>query len=169
MIYRAYYGGQPFIRFPGGGLGCLIAAALLLVGGYYVMKGLYYLLLWAGPALLVLSLFINWRVFPDTLNSWLRSFQRDPVMAVVWVALAVLAFPFFCLYIFLKAIGAKKMEEWQKSFGAQGRQREEETFVEYEELESQQKSTPEEDQKAPPQPEKPGRGGANPYDQMFGL
>lgn len=166
MVYRTYFGSQPFIRFPGGGLGCLVAAALLLVGGYYVMKGLYYLLLWAGPALLVLALFINWRVFPDTLKGWLRSLRLDPTMAVIWLALAVLAFPFFCLYMFLKAIGAKKMDEWQKSFNRQEQSLEDE-YVEYEELESRKKNASDELQKSPPQPEKTSRGDTNPYDDWF--
>ncbi|MDO8365678.1 MAG: hypothetical protein Q7T20_02690, partial [Saprospiraceae bacterium] len=117
MIYNYSFGGRNLNQFPGGGLGCLIFSVLLIVGGYYLLQGLYYLLLWAAPALLVLALIINWRVFPDTLKSWLKSLEANPVSALLTLAIAVLAFPFFSLYIFLKAIGYRKMEQLRRQFG----------------------------------------------------
>lgn len=93
-----------FGRVPGGGLGCLIFAILLLAAGYYILKGLYFLLWWAAPALLVLALIVNWRVFPRTITSWLDTLETRPVHAVVQAAFAVIAFPFFYALAFSQGI-----------------------------------------------------------------
>jgi len=171
MIYSFSNGGRNLNQFPGGGLGCLIFTVLFIVGGYYLLQGLYYLLLWAAPALLVLTLIINWRVFPDTLKGWLRSLNTNPLGALLSLALAVLVFPFFCLYLLLKAIGYRKMEQLRQQFGAAESTPEEEEFVEFEELESTPKPTPGEGMNVPDPPIKTEiqhpKKDQNPYDSFF--
>ncbi len=172
MMYQFNTGGRSLNQFPGGGLGCLLFTVLLFVGGYYLLQGLYDLLLWAAPALLVLALIIDWRVFPDTIKSWLRSLETNPLSALISLALAVLVFPFFSLYIFLKAIGYRKMEQFRRQFGEAGAPRtKEEDFVEFEELESTPKHTHSEETELKPPPAKPEiqRPGKdqNPYDTFF--
>jgi len=171
MIYKYSYGGRNLNQFPGGGLGCLIFSVLLMVGGYYILQGLYYLLLWAAPALLVLALIINWRVFPDTLKSWLKTLQSNPLSGLLYLAFAVLAFPFFSLYIFLKAIGYRKMEQLRRQFGEPEPPREEAGYVEYEELESTPKRSFEEEPEIPELPAEPEKQqpkkDQNPYDSLF--
>lgn len=158
-------------QFPGGGLGCLIFTVLFVVGGYYLMQGLYNLLLWAAPALLVLALIINWRVFPDTIKSWVKSLETSPVSALLSLALAVLVFPFFSLYIFLKALGYRKLEQIRKQFGEAENPRAEPEFAEYEELESTPKRTfavEDEIPEPPAEPEKQKpKKEQNPYDSLF--
>ncbi len=141
MVYKYSSGGGNLNQFPGGSLGCLIATVLVVVGGYYLLQGLYYLLLWAAPALLVLALIINWRVFPDTIKSWLKSLKTNPLSALLSLALAVLIFPFFSLYLLLKAIGYRKIEQLRRQFGEAETPAEDEEFVEFEELESKPKRT----------------------------
>ena len=150
-------------RFPGGGLGCLISLVVIGVLGYYTVKGLYYLLWWAAPALIVLTLIINWRVIPDTLKNWLDTLSTRPLAGLISAALAVLAFPFFTLWLFLKALGYRKIETMQREF-AQKQQRQEE-FADFEEIESTPlEKKPEPEPLQPPEKEKP----QNPYDGFFG-
>ncbi len=171
MIYNYSYGGRNLNQFPGGGFGCLIATVLVIVGGYYLLQGLYYFLLWAAPALLVLALIINWRVFPDTIKSWLKSLEENPLSGLITLVFAVLAFPFFSQYIFLKALGYRKMEQLRRQFGEEESPRNEEEFVEFEELESTPKRNfNDEDElpELPAEPEKPApRKEQNPYDSLF--
>jgi len=138
MMYQFSSGGRGMNQFPGGGLGCLITAVAVAVGGYYLLQGLYYLLLWAAPALLVLALIINWRVFPDTLRTWVNTLKTNPLSAVISLGIAVLAFPFFSFYLFLKALGYRKMEQLRQQYGDPNARRAEqkEEFASYEELES---------------------------------
>lgn len=171
MIYQFSSGGRSMNQFPGGGLGCLIFTALIIVGGYYVLQGLYYLLLWAAPALLVLALIINWRVFPDTIKNWLKSLETNPLSALLSLAVAVLIFPFFSLYLFLKAIGYRKMEQFRQQFGEPEKPSAQEEFVEFEELESKPKRSFEEEPEIlelpiEPEPPKPKKD-QNPYDSLF--
>jgi hypothetical protein len=169
---------------PGGGLGCFLMTLLGLALLYFLLKGLYKLLYLLSPGLLVLALILNWRVFPDTVRNWLKSLETNPLGALFNAALAVLLFPFFSLYILLKAAGMNKMDRMRRQFG-QGPGatdgREETEFVEFEELESRpkgQKPTetpmeapdlPEKEARKPAQPQNapPPPKPENPYDQLF--
>ena len=171
MIYNYSFGGRSLNQFPGGGLGCLVFSVLLVLGSFYLLQGLYYLLLWAAPALLVLALIINWRVFPDTIKSWVEGLKTNPLNGLLSLALVVLVFPFFSLYILLKAIGYRKMEQLRQQFGVAENPREEEGFVEYEELESTPKRAFDEETEIPelpvaPEKQPPGKA-QNPYDSLF--
>lgn len=173
MIYNYSFNGRSVNQFPGGGLGCLVFSILLVVGGYYLLQGLYYLLLWAAPALLVLAGIINWRVFPDTIKAWVKSLETNPLNALLSLALAVLVFPFFSLYLFLKALGSRKMEQLRRKFGEPENPQKAEGFAEYEELESTPKrsTAPSESMELPeipiePEKERPKKE-QNPYDSLF--
>jgi hypothetical protein len=172
MFYQYSSAGQSFRRFPGGSLGCLIAVVLVCVGLYYLLQGLYHLLLWAAPALLVLALIINWRVFPNTLNHWVKTLETNPLSALLSLALAVVAFPFFALYLFLKALGYRKMEQLRQQFGEAQKPRDSAEYAEFEEIEStpkQPSGQPVEDLGEPPAPpeKQPRKKDENPYDTFF--
>lgn len=142
--------GRRDVRFSSsGGIGCLVFGVLGLVAAYFILKGLFYLLYWASPALFVLALIINWRAVTDTLKNWLKSMETNPLGGLLMAALAVLAFPFFTLYLFVKALGYKKMQQFQREFG-QGGQTAEGEFVEFEELESRPKTDLKTDQPLEP-------------------
>ena len=126
------FGGQRGGGVPGGGFGCLLITILGFVAAYFILKGLYNLLYLLSPVLLVLALVVNWRVFPHTIKNWLKTLETNPVTGLVYAALAVLLFPFFSLYILLKALGMKKMEEMGRQMSCQaGNTRNEEEFVEF--------------------------------------
>lgn len=170
MMYRFSTRGAQLGRVPGGGLGCLIGLALLVFVLYYTLKGLYFILWWASPALIVLTLIINWRVFPDTLKNWLNILEKRPISGLLNAAFAVLAFPFFALWLFLKALGYRKMDNIRREYDNTQEPAGEE-FTEFEEIESRPIG------KAPePEPlERPDAGEKekpkkedNPYDGFFG-
>lgn len=172
MIYKYSFGGRGLNQFPGGNLGCLIFAILVVVGGYYLLQGLYYLLLWAAPALLILALIVNWRVYPDTIKNWLKTMETSPLSALLSLALVVLVFPFFSLYLFLKALGYRRIAQFRRQFEEAETPREEEEFVDFEELESTPKRNTEpkndflETPPAEPEKQKPDKD-PNPYDSFF--
>lgn len=139
-MYQYSYNGRSINQFPGGGLGCLIFLVLAVVGGYYLLQGLYYLLLWAAPALLVLALIVNWRVYPDTVKNWVNTLAVNPAGALLSLALVLLLFPFFSLYLLLKAITYRRMEQIGREFGQNPSTRDlEDEYTEYEEIESKPK------------------------------
>lgn len=136
-----YSSGQGFraARFNGGGgIGCLIFGVIGMVAAYFILKGLFKLLYWAAPVLFVLALVINWRAVVDTLKNWLKTMETNPLGGLLGAALAVLLFPVFALYLFVKALGYTKIQQMQREFRANEPSMDE--FVEFEELESTPKS-----------------------------
>ena len=127
----------------GGGIGCLIFGIIGMVAAYFILKGLFKLLYWASPVLFVLALVINWRAVVDTLKNWLKTMESNPLGGLLAAALAVLLFPVFALYLFVKALGYSKIEQMQRGFGTNGPPADE--FVEFEELESTPKDSPQAD------------------------
>lgn len=181
MIFVAsnQFGGQRGGGVPGGGFGCLLITILGFVATYFILKGLYNLLYLLSPVLLVMALVVNWRVFPNIAKNWLKTLETNPLSALITAGFCVLIFPFFSLYILLKALGMKKLEEMgQQMSGQQGNNtRNEDEFVEFEEIETTpkrdlkkeeplvapdlpEKETPAPKQQEPPKPQ-------NPYDQLF--
>ena len=173
MMYRSSQQGLQFGRVPGGGFGCLVFLAAFVFISYYLLKGLYYMLWWAAPALIVLALIVNWRVFPDTISKWLDTLETRPISGLFQAAFAVVAFPFFALWLFLKSLGYRKMQEFQKGF-EQAQKPPQDDFVEFEELETRPMGKAPEpeilerpqapEKETPKKPEKP----ENPYDGFFG-
>ena len=166
MVYKFSSQGTSLGRVPGGGLGCLLMLALLIFAGYYALKGLYYVLWWAAPALIVLTLIINWRVIPDTLKNWFKSLETNPLSGLISAAFAVLAFPFFSLWLFLKALGYRKLASMEREYGAAEPPKEE--FIDFEEIESTPLgNAPEPEILEAPEKQKPEKE-QNPYDGFFG-
>jgi hypothetical protein len=132
----------------GGGIGCLIFGVIGMVAAWFILKGLFKLLYWASPVLFILALVINWRAVVDTLKNWLKTMETNPIGGLLSAALAVLLFPVFALYLFVKALGYSKIQQMQREFGANQPAADE--FVEFEELESTPKGGSQAD--APPEP-----------------
>ena len=134
------------------------------------LKGLYHLLWWAAPALIVLTLMINWRVIPDTFTRWLKTLETQPLTGIISAAFAVVAFPFFTLWLFLKALGARKLKQFEQEYSHKSEEPKED-FTEFEEIESTPlDKMPEPDiVEAPPAKEdKEPKDKENPYDSFFG-
>jgi hypothetical protein len=190
MFVYSSGGGFRAARFNGGGIGCLIFGVIGMVAAYFILKGLFKLLYWASPVLFILALVINWRAVMDTLKNWLKTMETNPVGGLLSAALAVLLFPVFALYLFVKALGYSKVEQMQRDFGANQPPADE--FVEFEELESTPKGgstadTPQEPLVLPEKEPERSKGKAhkakgkaedlpkqeepkkpeNPYDQLF--
>ena len=163
----------------GGGLGCLIMGIVSLVVAFYILKGLFYVLWWAAPALFVLALIINWRAVADTGKDFLDLLGRNPVAGLIAGVLGVIGFPVLALYLFLRALGYTQPKPFDPTMQGNRQAPPEEEFVEFEELESRPKYVHEE----PEEPEEPGEPmepmepvqrpasdpptPENPYDQLF--
>ncbi|MBU6340504.1 MAG: hypothetical protein KGS48_03325 [Bacteroidetes bacterium] len=151
-----------------GGLGCLVFGVLFILAGYYILRGLFYLLYWAAPFLLVLALLVNWRAVADTGKDFLRLLERNPVAGLFMGFLAVIGFPFFSLFLLVKALGYNKLAAMKQEGGFQSAPEDE--FTAFEELESTPKSQPDTPMEPVQLPEKkqPEPPPVNPYDTFFG-
>lgn len=113
-----------------------------LVVAFYVLKGFFTVLWWAAPVLFVLALVINWRSVANTGRWLLRTLQASPLRGLVLLVLGIVAFPVLSLFLFLQALGVRRVEQFRQEFGqGPGRRVEEKgEFVDYEELESRPKT-----------------------------
>ena len=142
-----------------------------LILAFFLLKGLFTLLMWTAPVLFIMALAINWRAVADTGKEFVSLLRRNPLGGLLAGFLGVVGFPVLALFLFLRALGYNKLIEFRQQFGgtADASAPKEEEYVEYEELESHPKNVPQEQEPLelpkPPQkdPEKPG----NPYDQLF--
>ena len=175
----------------GGGLGCLVFGILAAVFGYYILAGFFYLLIWAAPALFILALIIDWRAVLDTGKSLAGYIQRNPVTGIVLGALLVVGtgiystglqpldrlgywlvqggFPLLALFVLLRALGYKQLNQFKRTMQEQQQPIEEE-YVEFEELESRPKNAPPEPEpplQQPPTSEKQEPKSGNSYDDIF--
>ncbi len=176
MQYYQWSGSQ---RGGGFNIGCLIFGILFMVGTFFIMKWMFKLLMYAAPILFVLALIINWRVVANTGKNFLKTLETNPIKGILLAVLGFFGFPLLALYLFLAALGARKIESIQQQFqqnspfGAGPVK--EDTYAEYEEIETKPKrpfgeplSAPEMPEKEPVKPpeEKP-KPKANPYDSIF--
>jgi hypothetical protein len=144
---------------PLGGQGCLVFCILGLVALFYILRGLYFLLWWAAPVLFALALILNWRLVAETGKSFIRLLQRRPLSGILLALISIFAFPLLALYLFLAAVGGRRMAQATGGFGApfdaggrRAQQQPEDDFVDFEEIESTPKktSTPDGQKDAPP-------------------
>jgi hypothetical protein len=166
-------------RSPLGGLGCLVFGILGLVAGYYILRGLFYLLWWAAPVLFLLAVVINWKIVATAGRNLLGLWQSRPLTGLLTTGLVVLAFPVVALLLFLAALGNRRMEQVMARFNERGQNPAtaplEDEYTEFEELESHPKiplrkepeplERPTEDKK--PQPPAEDKKPDNPYNQLF--
>lgn len=146
---------------------------------FFLLKGVYTLLLWAAPVLLIVAAVVRWQVFPATFRSWLKALRTNPLSGIIQLAFAVLAFPFFALYMFLLAVGGNKIEQLRDQFQQPSAPQvaKEEEFVDFEEIESRPKGGSRSREPLEPpiiirEEPSPTRQSAdkkldNPYDQLF--
>ncbi len=131
---------------PGGSLGCLIGGLLMLAALYFIIVGLYKILYWAAPALIVLALIVNWRAVADTGKNFVESLKANPISAILSLAICVLIFPFFSLYLLLKALGYNKLEQLKQQYGtpinSDNVSEREDEFIDFEEIETIRKEEP---------------------------
>lgn len=142
---------------PGGGLfgnlGCLLFAGIFLVGMFYLLQGLYKILVYIAPGLLILTLLINWKVVANAGQQFIQLFTRRPLMGLIVAALSVVLFPVLTLYWLLAALASKRVEQIQRNFGAMGgspfgpfqaagKQASQDDFVDFEEIESKPANKP---------------------------
>lgn len=135
-------------------LGCLLFAALFMVGAFFLAKWTLEFIWWACLGFFVAALVIDWTVVRDTGTWFVRTLRSEPLRAIIYGVLGVVAFPLLSFGWFLTAIAKNRMRSFTARFeqdfrqmGGQGpnpfepRQlsARQDEYVDYEEIESKQK------------------------------
>ena len=123
---------SPFERNPLGTVGSIIVALVVLYLLFVVASFVFELLWYAGPILLLISLFIDYKVALGYLGWIKRLFQSNIVYGIAASILTVVAFPLVCLYIFGMAMFKRKVNKVREEVT----RRREGEYTEYEEVDS---------------------------------
>ena len=114
-----------------GFLGIILLVAFF-VGIFFILQGVFFILKWVAPALLVAAFIIDRSVVINYVK-WLGKMVRsNPIYGIGAILLSLLGYMVVCPYLFAKALFKKKIkevtEEYEKS--------EKGEFVDYEEISS---------------------------------
>ncbi|MBP6445954.1 MAG: hypothetical protein WAT46_16010 [Saprospiraceae bacterium] len=168
--YKEYrYGGG---NSPFGFLGPLLILAVFFTILFFMAKGLFWLLSWATPVLLILTLIIDYKVIKDFFSFIWKLLKENPWAGVLAVVMIVFAYPFVAGYLFIKALGKRSIKKAMEKVT-----QEKNTYTDYEEVVEEDDSFLElPPLKRKPEPIRHEKGNvnenvkndkANEYDDMF--
>jgi hypothetical protein len=140
------------------GLTGIVFFILFLVGVYMLIQGIYTLLYYASPFLLIGALLVDYK---SVLNygKWIvKQLQSNPILGIGIILINVLVFPFVCAFLFAKSLFKKKIRDITKDMEAE----QEGQFIEYEEVKTERLELPPMPKKEPQK-----RTDTDSYEQLF--
>ena len=107
-----------------------IFLVMTFVGLFFLAKGLFTVLTWAAPVLIVGALIINYRTIINYFRFMLSLLQRNPLTGIIAIILSVIGFPILSGVLFGKAILDRKVKKLVQAH----QEREQGELVDYEEV-----------------------------------
>jgi len=108
-------------------VGFLVAVGFFILL-FFMMRGIFTILAWAAPFLLIAALLINYRTIIN-FGKWLyRLITRNPIVGIVAVILCVFGFPVVAGFLFGKSLLDRKVRSLLDERNPQ------DEFVDYEEI-----------------------------------
>ncbi len=112
-------------------IGSIIMLVVVLVGLYFIVNGIFKILAFMAPALLIGALLINYKVVTGY-GLWLVDLVRKNwITGIIAIILSVMAFPVVAGFLFGKALLTRKVNQLKE----EADKRVNGEFVEYEEVE----------------------------------
>ena len=96
----------------GGSSGSFIGIILLILGFvllFFLAKGIFTILSFVAPVLLVLALIIDYTVFLDFGKFIIKLFKNNLLIGILAVLLTVIGFPIVAGYLFFKSLLKRKI------------------------------------------------------------
>ncbi|HSF87904.1 MAG TPA: hypothetical protein VLA46_00710 [Saprospiraceae bacterium] len=110
---------------------------LLFVGLFFIAKGVFTVLAWIAPVLIILALLINYRTVLNYLKFMLGLLQRNPVGGIIGILLSFFGFPILAGVLFGKSILDRKVKKLHEAYRAE----KDGEFVEFEEIIKSERET----------------------------
>ncbi len=144
-------------------LGIVLLVAFF-VGIFFIMSGIFWVLQWVAPALLVIAFIIDKSVVINYGKWLIKSVKSNPIFGVGAIIFTIIGYMVVFPFLFAKALFKKKVKEVTQEF----EQKQEGGFVDFEEISS--KSKKDEILELPRlerMGQKQGKKKDNDYDNMF--
>ena len=149
---------QSGFNFKLDGITAIIFLVLFLVGIYLLIQGIYNLLYYASPFLLIGALIFDYKSVLNYGKWIIKQLQSNPLLGIGIILINVLAFPFVCGFLFAKSLFKKKIRDITKDMETE----KEGEFIEYEEVKNETLELPPLKKKAPQKKVDTGD-----YEQLF--
>ncbi|MEO0776858.1 MAG: hypothetical protein AAFW73_20305 [Bacteroidota bacterium] len=146
----------------------ILFLVLFFVALFFVARGIFTLLSWVAPVLLILTLVLDYKTIIDY-GKWLgRLIRKDLLMGVGAIILTVVGFPVIAGFLFFKALIRRKVGQVKKDM----EERAAGQYIEFEEVESTTyeplELPPLDTPQAEPEPQpETRRSTKNDYDDLF--
>lgn len=157
-VYREFrVGGNP--NNPFGFIVPIMILAGFFVLLYFFFKGLFTVLSYAAPVLLILTFIIDYKVVKNYFLFLLGLLKDNPLLGILAIVFAFFAYPFVAGYLFFKALAGRTIRKKIEAI-----EKEKNRFDEFEEVtEDDQFLELPQLQKTEPKP----KTNPNPYDDVF--
>lgn len=120
---------------PFGFLGPLLILAVFFAALFFLAKGMFWLLSWVAPVLLIITLIIDYNIVKNFFVFIWKLLNDNPVMGILAVLMVIFAYPFVAGYLFVKALGVRTIK---KAIG--NVQKEQNSYTDYEEVDDEDDS-----------------------------
>ena len=139
----------------------ILTMVLIFVALFFVAQGIFNILAWLAPILLIATVLIDYKVILNYGKWLLNLLRKDVLMGIGGVLLTVFGFPIIAGFLFGKALLYRKAKKMNQAYEEQH----EGEFLEYEEIQEEEPTTFElpmlEKEEKPPKK-------SNDYEQLFG-
>jgi len=157
-VYREYKVGSS--NSPFGFLGPLLILAVFFTALFFLAKGVFWLLSWVAPVLLIITLIIDYTVVTDFFKFVWKLLREKTIMGILAVLLVVFGYPIVSGYLFFKALGKRTIKKAYERV-----EKDKNIFTDYEEVVEDDNFL-----ELPPlnkRPEAPIQSKSNEYDDIF--
>ena len=157
-------------------IGGVVVAIFFFVLLFFLARGVFQLLSYAAPFLLVATLIINYRVVVSYGRWLINLLQRNPLGGLLAVILTLVGFPVVSAFLFIKALFLRKLTSASEQFRQEFQQNNagfrndkiktkdddepnnESEYIQYEEIVTRKNAAEVKKEKSPP---------PNDYEQLF--
>jgi hypothetical protein len=150
---------------PFGFLGPLLILAVFFGALFFLAKGVFWLLSWVAPVLLIITLIVDHKVVTDFLKFVWKLLNENTLMGVLAVLLIFFGYPIVAGYLFFKAMGKRTIKKAYEKV-----EKQQNTYTEYEEVvedDSFLELPPLQKRPEAPKQERSNPSSSNQYDDMF--
>lgn len=98
---------------------------------YFILKGFYTFASWIMPIVVIATLFIDYKVYPNYFKMLGQRLKNDTFNGALWIGGSILMSPFVALYLFFQSLFNKKINNLKQEMDKKKGE-----FVNYEEVES---------------------------------
>ncbi len=113
----------------------IVIIGLVVYVGFYVAKGIFAILSWLSPLLLIIALLVNYKVVLNYGKWLINKLTTNTLYGILMCLVTIFLFPLVAAWLCFKAVLSRQVEKTINEVG--GRQTELDEYVDYEEVDSE--------------------------------